>query len=233
MEKAKEAATTLSNQLFALANISNKPNPVRISIVPFGHSVNIGSANRGEPWMDMNGWSSIHHENIAWDATDKRGDKWPNFVDLGTGVKGSINGSQALPPSGGVVSVEWLTRWSLFDSLNTGWDGCVEMRPWPYHTTDDEPNDLEPDTLFVPMFAPDEPDENISNNEDDDYNNNYLYDYKRAYADPNPDSMQTPDYTSSGQNYLEDLDPQCGLQQGQLHPPELAPGLVDEVLQWC
>ncbi len=187
MEKAKEAATTLTNQLFGLANISNKPDPVRISVVPFGHSVNVGSDNRGEPWMDMNGWSSVHNENIAWDSTDIRGDKWPNTVAAGAGIKGAINGNITRPPSTGVVAVEWLTRWTLFDDLGTSWGGCVEMRPWPYHTTDDEPSDLNPDTLIVPMFAPDEPDD-MGRSEDNDYSNSYLDDYRRAYADNNPNA---------------------------------------------
>ena len=47
MENAREAATNLSNQLFELANISNKPDPVRISVVPFAASVNIGPNKRG------------------------------------------------------------------------------------------------------------------------------------------------------------------------------------------
>ncbi len=191
LANAKEAATALTSQLFALGNISNKPDPVKIAVVPFGHSVNVGSDKRGEPWMDMNGWSSIHHENIAWDATTKRGDKWPNLTTISSGYQGSPNGNEELPttPAGpggtpGVVSVDWLTRWTLFDSLDTAWDGCVEMRPWPFNTTDGEPNANNGDTLFVPMFAPDEPDEDISNNEDNDYTNNYLYDYRRVYNNP-------------------------------------------------
>ena len=183
LEKAQEAAIALSTQLYTLANISNKPDPVKIAVVPFGHSVNIGSANRGEDWMDMNGWSSIHHENLNWEGTSKRGDDWPELVSYAAGYKGFAAGSESAPPTSGTVAVDWLTRWTLFDALNVGWEGCVEMRPWPYHTTDDTPSDLNADTLFVPMFAPDEPDEENSY-EDDDYSNSYLDDYYRAYANP-------------------------------------------------
>ena len=183
LEKAQEAAVALSNQLFALANISNKPDPVKISVVPFGHSVNIGNGNRGESWMDMNGWSSIHHENLNWEGTDTRGDDWPELASYTAGFKGYAAGSESAPPTSGTITVDWLTRWTLFDALDLDWGGCVEMRPWPYHTTDDAPSDLNADTLFVPMFAPDEPDEENSD-EDDDYSNSYLDDYYRAYANP-------------------------------------------------
>lgn len=213
LEKAQEAATALTNQLFALANISNKPDPVKISVVPFGHSVNIGNQYRDSSWMDMYGWSSIHHENLAWDATNKRADIWPNLVDLGSGYKGSPNGSEALPPTGGVVSVDWLTRWTLFDALDTDWAGCVEMRPWPYHTTDTEPTDVNGDTLFVPMFAPDEPDE-FTDNEDDDYKNNYLDDYPRAYADPNPDPDLRLTRKKNGLFYMKNKHPVKGRNRG-------------------
>ncbi|MGB7285660.1 MAG: TadE/TadG family type IV pilus assembly protein [Salaquimonas sp.] len=214
LEKAKEAATALSNQLFALANISNKPDPVKISVVPFGHSVNIGSQYRGASWMDMNGWSSIHHENIAWDSTSKRADVWPNLTTLSSGFKGSPNGSEVLPATSGVVNVDWLTRWTLFDALNEEWAGCVEMRPWPYHTTDDSPIASNGDTLFVPMFAPDEPDEDIDRREDDDYRNDYLDDYDRAYADPNPNSNDRLTETNRGAHYMKQQHPTEGWNRG-------------------
>lgn len=40
------------------------------------------------------------------------------------------------------------------------WAGCVEMRPWPHTVTDEEPSSGDPKTLYVPMFAPDEPGDN-------------------------------------------------------------------------
>jgi len=196
MAKAKEAATALSDQLFALANISNKADPVKISVVPFASSVNIGPDKKTETWMDLNGWSSIHHENIEWDSTDKRGDPWPEVVAMGGGYKGAVNANEFPVPTSGVVNIEWLTRWSLFDALDTDWAGCVEMRPWPFHTTDETPNDLDADTLYVPMFAPDEPYKR-NNNEDRDYSNNYLNEYRRTYA--NPDGMT---YTNNGRHFL-------------------------------
>ncbi|BCH26578.1 hypothetical protein MesoLjLb_63630 [Mesorhizobium sp. L-8-3] len=37
------------------------------------------------------------------------------------------------------------------------WQGCVEARPSPYNNNDATPTTSNPATLFVPMFAPDEP----------------------------------------------------------------------------
>jgi Flp pilus assembly protein TadG len=37
------------------------------------------------------------------------------------------------------------------------WQGCVEARPVPYNNNDATPTVNAPETLFVPMFAPDEP----------------------------------------------------------------------------
>jgi Flp pilus assembly protein TadG len=37
------------------------------------------------------------------------------------------------------------------------WQGCVEARPYPYNTTDAAASSADPASLFVPMFAPDEP----------------------------------------------------------------------------
>jgi Flp pilus assembly protein TadG len=42
-------------------------------------------------------------------------------------------------------------------STYTSWQGCVEARPYPYGDNDAAPDPANPATLFVPMFAPDEP----------------------------------------------------------------------------
>jgi Flp pilus assembly protein TadG len=48
---------------------------------------------------------------------------------------------------------------TLFDSMNgVSWGGCTEMRPMPYDVNDDEGDVDDPNTLFAPMFAADEPD---------------------------------------------------------------------------
>ncbi|MDX8506168.1 TadE/TadG family type IV pilus assembly protein [Mesorhizobium captivum] len=42
-------------------------------------------------------------------------------------------------------------------SRYASWQGCVEARPYPYNDDDTTPDSANPATLFVPMFAPDEP----------------------------------------------------------------------------
>ncbi|MFZ1813918.1 MAG: pilus assembly protein TadG-related protein [Rhizobiaceae bacterium] len=205
IERARTAAENLVNSLFSVASMSNKPDPMKVALVPFGSSVNIGGKYRGASWLDRFGWSSVHHENLDWIGTNTRGDQWPNSFAISGGFKSGSTFTNTLGPSPSpyqsgafsAVSTQWLSRWTLFDALDVSWAGCVEMRPWPYHTTDDAPSELVPDTLFVPMFAPDEPDY-VHRDEDDDYQNNYLNDYRRVGAD-----YPTTSYTS--RNYTRQL----------------------------
>jgi Flp pilus assembly protein TadG len=99
----------------------------RFSVVPFTGAVNVGSQHETSTWMDRSGLSSIH-----WNSRN---------LDERTAL--------AIAP---VTS-----RFDLFTQLNTRWGGCVETRPGPLATTDDGSNAAVGDTLFVPMFAPDEP----------------------------------------------------------------------------
>lgn len=190
IQRARSAATSLITSLHSVAALSNKPDPVRIGVVPFAGSVNIGPQYRGADWLDMYGWSSVHHNNIDWTGADTRGDGWPDAVATGEGWKSSStltlstgpNPPSLLPPGISTYSTNWLSRWTLLDAISTDWAGCVEMRPGDYSMNDTPPGSLDADTLFVPMFAPDEPDY-IHSNEDDDYRNNYLNDYRRVGSD--------------------------------------------------
>ena len=50
-------------------------------------------------------------------------------------------------------------RFELFDNItNVQWEGCVEARPYPLDVQDTPPTSANPDTLYVPAFAPDHPD---------------------------------------------------------------------------
>jgi hypothetical protein len=67
-------------------------------------------------------------------------------------------------------------RFTLFKSMkNTEWGGCVEARSGGLDVTDALPTTGDPKSLFVPMFAPDEPDY-YSAVTNDWYPNNYLSD---------------------------------------------------------
>lgn len=59
-----------------------------------------------------------------------------------------------------------VSRLDLYDGMRSvSWGGCVEARPAPYDITDDAPSLATPATLFVPSFAPDEPDLGSFNND--------------------------------------------------------------------
>jgi Flp pilus assembly protein TadG len=67
-----------------------------------------------------------------------------------------------------------VSRFTLFDRMATSWAGCVEARPTPYDVDDTPPSSGSPNTLFVPIFAPDEPDP--ANAGTETFVNNYLAD---------------------------------------------------------
>jgi Flp pilus assembly protein TadG len=128
----KTAATDLATTLWGLASTSTKPDPVKIAVVPFGASVNVGSS---ATWVDTAGKGTYSGDSMK-----------------GEGAASSIN--------------PWTYFSTLKDSSGNAvtWGGCVEERPQPYDVSDDAPStaanptDEEKKTLFVPMFAPDEPD---------------------------------------------------------------------------
>lgn len=73
---------------------------------------------------------------------------------------------------------ETASRFDLFDQMGVAWKGCVETRPGALDTSDDEPNVNVPNTLFVPMFAPDEPDDSNADAAGyANYPNNYISDF--------------------------------------------------------
>ena len=111
---------------------------VKVSVVPFAASVNVGSGNSGAAWMDTGSASSLAYEDF--------------------------NGTTK-------------SRWQLFADLNnTSWKGCVISRP---SVSNLDVNDTAPtsgDTLFVPWFAPDEPDGDNGAYDTGSFSNNYLND---------------------------------------------------------
>lgn len=108
---------------------------VKIGIVPFTEFVNVGTAYKDAAWIDQTGISSIANDNFDDDDRDD------------TPFTSPVN------------------RFALYDQLsNVSWKGCVEARPYPYDTDDTVPDPANPDTLFVPEFAPDTPDSGFTNN---------------------------------------------------------------------
>ena len=140
IETLRDAARDLVDDLFAAgANAPKIAGPVQFSVVPFSGMVNVGADNKDAVWMDTEGLSSIHHKDLDWSWDTARGAR-----RVGTGWQDREGKA--------------LTRFTLFDDLAVDWDGCVQARPYPHFVQDTAPDASDPDTLFVPAFAPDEPD---------------------------------------------------------------------------
>jgi Flp pilus assembly protein TadG len=91
---------------------------------------------------------------------DKRGAWWIDSAGLASYHSENFSGP--------------VSRFTLFDRMATSWAGCVEARPTPYDVDDTPPSSGRPNTLFVPIFAPDEPDP--VNAGTDTFVNDYLAD---------------------------------------------------------
>lgn len=74
------------------------------------------------------------------------------------------------------------TRFELLSTMGVAWAGCVEARPAPHDVQDTIPMASDPSSLFVPMFAPDEPDS--GNSDGDSYPNSYLDDFGGSCPTP-------------------------------------------------
>ena len=144
----KSASRNLINTLHDSLGNAGKPKPVQFSLVPFTGMVNVGDQYRNAAWMDTEGRASYHHEHFDWSTL-------PGAVQSG-GVWRDASGNG-------------LHRFRLYDELGVNWAGCVEQRPHPYHTNDTPPSSSDPDSLIVPSFAPDTPD-NWSGEREASYN---------------------------------------------------------------
>jgi len=165
-DAAKQLVDTLAKQGALMKQVDK---PVQFGLVPFAASVNVGTSNASASWMDTEGRSSIHHENFDWGT-------------MSSSLKvEKVNGVYKKTGTGwGTERNSIASRFSLFNDLRrkyctkkdnrgncttwaeapmTSWAGCVEMRPYPYSVDNTVPTTGNPDTLFVPMFAPDETDE--------------------------------------------------------------------------
>ncbi len=125
--KLSAAQTAATNFVDYVKGNAAFASDTRLSIVPFAASVNVGSSYAAATWVDTGGKSSYH-----WTNVDK-----------------------TLAKNAGFSS-----RFGIFSQLatrNSGWDwgGCFESLPYPANTEDGTPTTN--DTLYVPMFAPDEP----------------------------------------------------------------------------
>jgi Flp pilus assembly protein TadG len=116
------ASKSLVDTLAAAAARASETDAVKISVVPFSMTVNVGST---------------YQSQSSWLAG-----KMPT-TGYGTDVFATNQ-----------------NRFTLLTNLGLTWSGCVESRPAPYDVTDDPPNGSVNASMFVPFFAPDEPDDN-------------------------------------------------------------------------
>jgi Flp pilus assembly protein TadG len=145
----KDASKQLVDELAKRAGmIKQVSNPVQFALVPFAASVNVGPENASASWMDTDGRSPIHYENFQLPAT--LGPKKLFKFDSGAYRK--------IGADWGAQENQIFTRFTLYDDLLVDWQGCAEVRPYPYGVNDEAPKNSDPATHFVPMFAPDETD---------------------------------------------------------------------------
>jgi hypothetical protein len=165
---------------------------IRISLVPFVTAVNIKGEDYDPAWVDKdgqalyNGWNFIDDPHRERRRNGERSDT----LHGGTDSTGSGDGTgQACANQGqGRPAIEMRERclaaqkyphhMYLFEQSRTHWKGCVEARPYPYNFTLEPPDPANPDTLFVPYFAPDEPGNrmNSGGNSATNFNNSWLDD---------------------------------------------------------
>ncbi|MEQ1901046.1 MAG: TadE/TadG family type IV pilus assembly protein [Devosia sp.] len=119
------------NSTATTASIAN----VKIGIVPFTEFVNVGNTNKTAAWMTQTGNTPRSIDNF--DGDDNETTAYSTAVD----------------------------RFALYTQMGVTWSGCVEARNHTtgtgglYYDTSDLPADTTvPDSMFVPVFAPDQPD---------------------------------------------------------------------------
>jgi Flp pilus assembly protein TadG len=204
----KSAAKSLVDIL--MEDDMDDPNQIKIALVPFETAVNVASAATGDLGTVTN---------------------WPSWIDSATGQTGTLakwngrnfNGwnfsTSANCTPAGTGSCKRVGHRFLFDKLkadNTAvkWAGCVEMRAGTYELSDAAPNASIPDSLYVPYFAPDEPDNsstgstsapisNLNNKTSSShagysYINDYLKDrINPSYPKPGPAQLHMTKYSNN------------------------------------
>tara|TARA_R110000868_G_scaffold2384_4_gene17636 strand:- start:15036 stop:16589 length:1554 start_codon:yes stop_codon:yes gene_type:complete len=161
------------------------PEDVKIGLVPFSATVNVGTQYARDWWLDPDATSPVHAEWAGGDYEEE--------TCSGRGRRRTCTTTTIHP-----------NHWDLFDQLQyTSWGGCVEARPIPMDIDDTTPSTSNPSSLFVPYFAPDEPDSGYYSNDyiDDDISGSafermhYLPKYDNArpnYGGPNASCTTTP-----------------------------------------
>ncbi|MBE7183512.1 MAG: hypothetical protein INR68_03790 [Methylobacterium mesophilicum] len=202
----KEAAKQLVDTIAAQGKIMTQVDePVRFSVVPFAASVNVGSDNRSKSWIDKTGYSPVQNENFDWGTmtasakyAQKVGDLWVargadwgvaqqdqplsrfTLFDMMQRVESTSTKTTCVANSNGRGCTNRQETIYNYAPL-ASWGGCVEARPYPFNVTDEPPSLSKGETLFVPMFAPDETDRSDSSSRP--ANNNWMPDVSTSTTD--------------------------------------------------
>lgn len=149
LAKLKEAATTLVDTMATEVGSQGRAGTVKFSLVPFSTFVNVGP----EHGPKFNAQGKVIRPGAPW-------------LDL--------KGKSKIPQ---VELEKGLSRFELFNHLDEEWAGCVETRQptkqLAYDVTD-LPATKKQESLFVPAFSIDEPDDKVSGRPL--YPNSYLHD---------------------------------------------------------
>lgn len=130
LQNTKAAAIDLINRLEAADGRSVERDAVKISLVPFSQTVRV-----------LPGYTA----NAGVASANSTG--WLSNANTHTGGTGTTG-----------IFATGVGRFTLFQRLGTGWNGCIESRPQPYDIRDTSSSASDQATMFVPYFAPDEPD---------------------------------------------------------------------------
>lgn len=170
MAELRKAATSLVDILATVHSPDTEPKRVvKAALVPFVTAVNIKGEGYKESWID-NWWDEDLKTNRPYGATYHGA----NFEQRTLRIKGKD------------VQENW-SHIELFARLSKAaeeknedeieWKGCVEARHGSYNLSDHAPSTTDPNTLFVPYFAPDNPGKaGKSPNSGTAWNNSYLED---------------------------------------------------------
>jgi|GEM_PF-472133 len=150
LKNTKAAAIDLINRLEAADARSIEPDAIKISLVPFSMTVRVSAGGSNTVPSYMSN-ATTHTGGGAWNAST-------NPTSLFSAARG---------------------RFTLFADIGTTWGGCVEARAAPYDIRDTAPLSSTQARMFVPYFAPDQP--------DNDYPNDSTW---RNYADEGNDYLE-------------------------------------------
>jgi Flp pilus assembly protein TadG len=183
----QEGIDTLKSAALGLLDVvqngASAGKDIEVAVVPFVTAVNIKGEGFDPAWIDgegealYNGWTFLDKAE-----RERRGEGLPTQWDergRACNNQGQSAQAQALREAcNGLAEFDYPHQSALFSASGTEWKGCVEARPYPLNLGLQPPRRSDPDTLFVPYFAPDEPGTASLDrgNDSDRFNNSWLND---------------------------------------------------------